>query len=145
VSVARGIGRTIAVVLGTIAVGGAGELAYIVMLCPQAHLARRAARGEPVVFDTGYRFALPDERIAACTAPHRVGPYVVHQDFACYCVPPDVGVAVLEQALGGQCTIDKERPTRLDDRGICRHGHCEELDVRLRVRIHEFPRTGVFR
>ena len=134
-SIARGICRTIAVVLATLAVAGAGEVIYIVLLCPSAHLARRAARGEAVVVDTGYRFALPDERIATCTAPHRLGPLVVHQDFGCYCVPSDVDISVLDQAFGGRCTIDKQRPTRVDDTGICRRAHCEEPDERIRVRL----------
>lgn len=125
--IGRQIARSSAIAVGTLVVGGLLDVFYVGVLCPKAARAQQAARHEPVVIDSGFRFALPGEMIVSCTTPHRLGPVAFHEDLDCYCVPASTDVVALGSRVGGNCTVDKATPTRADTGGICRHAHCEDF------------------
>jgi hypothetical protein len=117
--------RSFALAALTLAVGGLGKLVYVVWMCPEHRVEQRVRVGQTdVVLDRGYRYAQAAEATYVCMVPHRIGPFLIHQDLGCYCAPADLGAAALGRSLDGSCRVDRVHPARTDDSGACRHAHC---------------------
>ena len=124
----RAIVRSFGIGAITLAVGGAAQVIYTVAFCPRQHAWQRVHDHQSeIVRDIGYRYALPDEAIYACTTPHRLGPIVWHEDLDCYCAPASTGAEALGRLLSGDCVVDHTHATRTDATGACRHAHCRDL------------------
>jgi hypothetical protein len=125
----RAVARSFGVGAFTLMIGVAAQLVYTAGFCPHHRAWERIQEHQSVIVrDVGYRYALPDESIYACTTPHRTGPIVWHEDVECYCAPASTDAAALGRLLAGDCLVDHLHATRNDDSGACRHAHCLDLN-----------------
>jgi len=121
----RALLRSMASATAALAVVGLGELTYFAALCP-AHKAwvRTSTNPAAVVRDSGFNVARPGDAIYVCTTPHCAGSWC-HEDRGCICAAANLGAPALGQLVGGECTLDKAKPTRSDDFGACRYARCD--------------------
>lgn len=123
----RAIAHSFAIAALTLLVWGAGQITYIIAVCPPHRAWVRAHNGESsIVLETGEGVARPGDAIFVCETPHHVGPILWHEDLRCYCAPTTMTPQILSERVNGSCTVDKPFPARTDEWGACRYARCSD-------------------